>query len=115
METATQEEGSTEGKPVPGAALNGIRGGEIADEQGEYVGLLLAGLGADVVKVEGPDGSPTRKIGPFYEDVEDSERSLFFWQYNRGKRSVVCDITDPGQRALLEPLIASADVLLISA
>ena len=70
----------------------GIRVIELADEQAEYCGLTLAGLGADVIKVEPPGGSPTRRIGPFYEDREDPERSLFFWQYNRGKRSIVLDL-----------------------
>src|SRR3712207_8208317 len=51
-----------------------------------YCGLTLAGLGAEVVKVEPPGGNPTRRIGPFYEDQPGPERSLFFWQYNRGKR-----------------------------
>ena len=49
--------------------LTGIRVIELADEQAEYCGLLLAGLGADVIKVEPPGGSPTRRIGPFYEDA----------------------------------------------
>ncbi len=75
--------------PSPGA-LTGLRVIELADEQAEYCGLALAGLGADVIKVEPPGGSPTRRIGPFYEDREDPERSLFFWQYNRGKRSTWC-------------------------
>src|SRR5216117_2348160 len=77
--------------PNPGV-LTGIRVVELADEQAEYCGLTLAGLGADVIKVEPPGGSPTRRIGPFYEDREDPERSLFFWQYNRGKRSIVLDL-----------------------
>ena len=51
--------------------LTGIRVIELADEQAEYCGLTLAGLGADVIKVEPPGGSPTRRIGPFYEDRED--------------------------------------------
>ena len=63
--------------PSPGA-LAGIRVIELADEQAEYCGLTLAGLGADVVKVEPPGGSSTRRIGPFYQDREDPERSLFF-------------------------------------
>ena len=65
-------------------ALTGIRVIELADEQAEYCGLTLAGLGADVIKVEPPGGNSTRRIGPFYQDREDPERSLFFWQYNRG-------------------------------
>ena len=76
--------------------------------------MLLAGLGADVVKVEPPGGSPTRRIGPYYGDVEDPERSLFFWQYNRGKRSVVLDLDQPDQRARFEDLLSTADVFLES-
>jgi crotonobetainyl-CoA:carnitine CoA-transferase CaiB-like acyl-CoA transferase len=83
---------------------------EIADEQAEYCGLLLAGLGAEVIKVEPPGGNTTRGIGPFYEDVPDPERSLYFWHYNRGKRSVVLD---PGDPRFVE-LVAGADVVLDS-
>src|SRR4029453_7030361 len=94
--------------------LTGIRVIELADEQAEYCGLALAGLGADVVKVEPPGGSPTRRIGPFYEDREDPERSLFFWQYNRGKRSIMLDLRQPADRDQFRALIATADVLLES-
>ena len=59
--------------------LTGVRVIELADEQAEYCGLTLAGLGAEVIKVEPPGGNPTRRIGPFYQDREDPERSLFFW------------------------------------
>jgi crotonobetainyl-CoA:carnitine CoA-transferase CaiB-like acyl-CoA transferase len=94
--------------------LTGIRVVELADEQAEYCGLTLAGLGADVVKVEPPGGSLTRRIGPFYQDREDPERSLFFWQYNRGKRSVVLDLGQRADRERFDSLVATADVLLES-
>ena len=97
-----------------GANLGGLRVIELADEQAEYCGQLLAGLGADVIKVEPPGGSPTRRIGPFYQDIEDPEGSLFFWQYNRGKRSVVIDLESPDGPHRLVELIAKADVLLES-
>lgn len=97
----------------PGA-LAGLRVIELADEQAEYCGLALAGLGAEVVKVEPPGGSPSRRIGPFYEDREDPERSLFFWQYNRGKRSLRLDLQQPTDRQQFQTLLASADVLLES-
>jgi len=101
------------GKAKPGA-LSGIRVIELADEQAEYCGLTLAGLGADVIKVEPPGGSPTRRIGPFYQDKPDPNGSLFFWAYNRGKRSIVLDLTQDGDRAKFKELIAGADVLLES-
>ncbi|MGE3536756.1 MAG: CaiB/BaiF CoA transferase family protein [Candidatus Tectimicrobiota bacterium] len=99
--------------PKPGA-LSGLRVIELADEQAEYCGLALAGLGAEVIKVEPPGGNPTRRIGPFYEDQEDPERSLFFWQYNRGKRSLVLDLRQPADRDTFRALVATADVLLES-
>ena len=105
------------GAPVPATqpgSLTGIRVIEMADEQAEYCGLTLAGLGADVLKVEPPGGSPTRRIGPFYQDKPDPEGSLFFWQYNRGKRSVVLDLDGGPEREKLQSLLAAADILLES-
>ncbi len=62
---------------------------ELGDETAEYCGRLLAGLGADVVKAEPPDGSPSRSYGPFAGDEPGPNRSLAFWADNVGKRSVV--------------------------
>src|SRR5438128_10844746 len=110
-----QQQRSASENPTPTrGALTGIRVIELADEQAEYCGLTLAGLGADVIKVEPPGGSSTRRIGPFYEDREDPERSLFFWQYNRGKRSIVLDLKQPDDRDRFRSLVTSADVLLES-
>jgi crotonobetainyl-CoA:carnitine CoA-transferase CaiB-like acyl-CoA transferase len=94
--------------------LDGLRVVEIGDESGEYAGLLLAGLGAEVAKIEPPDGSPSRRIGPYYQDVPDPERSLHFWAYNRGKRSAVLDVHRPVDAARLGELLAAADVLVDS-
>src|SRR5215467_301760 len=79
------------GNAGPGM-LAGLRVIEIADERAEYTGLLLAGLGAEVVKIEPPEGNATRRIGPFLDDQPDLECSLFFWNYNRNKKSVVLDL-----------------------
>src|SRR5688572_22038527 len=98
-------------KPGP---LAGIRVIEYCDEQGEYCGLTLAGLGAEVIKIEPPGGSPTRRIGPFYEDREDPEGSLFFWYYNRGKKSLVLDLAQQKDAERFKALVASADILLES-
>ena len=94
--------------------LSDIRVLELADQKGEYCGKLLAGAGADVVKVEPPGGSPTRRIGPFYQDKEDPERSLHFWHYNHGKRGVTLDIASPEGRERLRRLLPRYDVLVES-
>ncbi|ROZ49027.1 CoA transferase [Rhodococcus sp. WS3] len=94
--------------------LDGIRVLEIGDEQGEYCGRVLAGMGADVVRVEPIGGERTRSYGPFYEDVPDRNRSLYFWHYNLGKRSVELDVDSPDGRADLAALVAAADVVLDS-
>ena len=57
--------------PAPGAStapgpLSGVRVLELGGEQADYAGLLCAGLGASVVKIEPPEGSPGRYLGPFY-------------------------------------------------
>ena len=94
------------------AYLHGIRVLELADETGEYAGRVLAGLGADVVKVEPPEGETTRRIGPFRGDVPSSEESLHFWHYNLGRRSIVVDLDKPdGQETFLR-LASAADIVL---
>src|SRR5580700_4755275 len=92
--------------------LIGIRVIEVADELGEYCGKLLAGLGAEVIKVEPPGGERTRTYGPFADDEPGPDRSLYFWHYNYGKRSVVIDLDDALGLTQFRQLLASADVLL---
>src|SRR5271154_2966911 len=93
--TGRRETGPGEmmGNAGPGM-LAGLRVIEIADERAEYPGLLWAGLGAEVIKIEPPEGNATRRIGPFLEDQPGLERSLFFWNYNRHKKSVVLDLRE---------------------
>jgi crotonobetainyl-CoA:carnitine CoA-transferase CaiB-like acyl-CoA transferase len=103
--------GEMAGNAGPGM-LTGLRVVEIADESAEYTGLLLAGLGAEVIKIEPPEGNATRRIGPFFEDRPGRERSLFFWNYNRNKKSIVLDLREAGGCEQLLRLLAGADVLL---
>jgi crotonobetainyl-CoA:carnitine CoA-transferase CaiB-like acyl-CoA transferase len=93
--------------------LEGVRVVEIADELAAHAGLLLAGLGADVVKVVAPGGSVTRRIGPFAGDPSP-DASLFFWQHNRGKRSLVVDPESPDDLTTLQSLFTTADVVLLA-
>jgi crotonobetainyl-CoA:carnitine CoA-transferase CaiB-like acyl-CoA transferase len=100
-------------RSMPGC-LDDIRVVEVGDQRGEYCGMLLAGQGANVIKVEPPQGSPSRRIGPFYQDIRDPDRSLLFWNYNRAKRSVLIDLKLPEQRAFYGALVRSADVVVDS-
>jgi len=102
------------GEVCESAFLQGVRVLEIGDELGEYCGKVLAGLGADVVRVEPPGGEGTRRFGPFYRDQPDLNRSLYFWHYNFGKRGIVLDVDDERGREDFATLAANADVILDS-
>src|SRR3954451_4483040 len=75
---------------------------------GPYATMLLADLGADVVKVEGPQGDDTRTWLP---PVRDGV-STYYLGINRNKRSVALDLKDPGDAALAQELARRADVLV---
>ena len=93
-------------------ALAGVRVIEAADAHGEWCGKLLADMGADVIKVEPPAGAATRAIGPFVDDQSHPDRSLYFWHYNTGKRSVTLDVGEPDGASRLRALLATADVFI---
>ena len=84
------------------------------DPSGEMTGMQFVQLGADVIKVEPPAGAPSRHTGPFVDDEPDPDRSLAYWYYNGGKRSVVVDLERDGGRADLDRLLATADVFVIA-
>jgi crotonobetainyl-CoA:carnitine CoA-transferase CaiB-like acyl-CoA transferase len=84
------------------------------DPSGEMTGLQLAKLGADVIKVEPPGGAPSRHAGPFVDDQPDPDRSLAYWFYNGGKRSVVLDLEGPEGMDGLTALLARADLFVIA-
>ena len=100
------------GPSVVAGALDGVRVVELASEFGAFAGKLLADLGADVVLVEPPGGHPTRRFGPFADDIEDPERSLFFWHYNTSKRGVVLDLDTPAGADAFRRLVAGADLVV---
>jgi crotonobetainyl-CoA:carnitine CoA-transferase CaiB-like acyl-CoA transferase len=94
------------------SALSDIRVIDLAGEIGVYATKLLADLGADVIRIEHPDGDPMRNIGPFWHDDGRADRSLYFLSLNTNKRSVTLDITDPAGRATFEKLVATADIVV---
>jgi len=96
--------------------LKGIRVVELARIlAGPWAGQLLADLGADVVKVENPDGGDdTRKWGPPFVEGHDGENlsAAYYHACNRGKRSVALDFSTPDGAATVRRLVATADVLI---
>jgi benzylsuccinate CoA-transferase BbsE subunit len=90
--------------------LSGLRVLDRADQSGALAGRLLAGLGADVVLVEPPGGSPLRRLPPFVDAGPALERSLFFWFYAAGKRSLLLD--PAADSRVLERLPGCADVVI---
>ena len=77
-----------------------------------YAAKLLGDHGADVVKVEPPDGDPTRRRGPFPDDGVDPEKSGTFLALNVNKRGVCLNISTRAGRSELERLIGWADILV---
>src|SRR5436190_20887587 len=75
---------------------------------GPYCTMVLSDLGADVLKVEHPDGGDdSRHIGPFINGI-----SAYFASLNRGKQSLALDLKDESDRARLHELLLEADVLV---
>jgi len=96
--------------------LHGIRVIELARIlAGPWAGQLLADLGADVIKVESPNGGDdTRKWGPPFVEGHDGENlsAAYYHACNRGKRSIAIDFSTPEGAETIRKLVASADVLI---
>lgn len=76
-------------------------------------GKMLGDLGADVIKIESPDGSASR-IAPYYKDIPDPEKSLFWIAYNTNKRGITLNITKSEGQELFKQLAKQADVVIES-
>lgn len=87
---------------------------DLTDEKGYLCGKILADLGADVIKVEPPEGDPGRKLGPFYHDIPDPEKSLYWFAFNMNKRGITLDIETADGKQLFERLVKTADLVIES-
>jgi crotonobetainyl-CoA:carnitine CoA-transferase CaiB-like acyl-CoA transferase len=95
------------------APLAGVRVIELARIlAGPWAGQTLADLGADVIKVEAPEGDDTRRWGPPFITHEGETSAAYFHAANRGKRSVVCDFRTPEGQEAVRRLVAGADVVI---
>jgi crotonobetainyl-CoA:carnitine CoA-transferase CaiB-like acyl-CoA transferase len=98
-----------EGKEVP---LSGIRILDLADEKASFCSKLLADLGAYVVKVEKPEGDPSRKLGPFIGSPPHPERSLFFNYHNTNKQGITLNLENKVGREIFMRLVKKSDVVV---
>ncbi|MDX6344660.1 MAG: hypothetical protein QOH87_4798, partial [Trebonia sp.] len=97
----------------PSAAPAPLRGVRVLDFSrvlaGPYCTMVLADLGADVIKVERPgSGDETRSWGPPFAGGE----ATYYLAVNRGKRSLALDLADPSSRPVTQKLLAGADVVI---
>jgi len=87
---------------------------DLTDDKAFLCGKILGDAGADVIKVEKPGGDEARNISPFYGDIPDTEKSLYWFAYNTSKRGITLDIkTDQGQD-IFKRLAESADCIIES-
>ena len=92
-------------------ALGDIRVIDLTGPMGSYSTKLLADFGADVILIEPPEGHPTRRLGPFFHDEKDGEKSLYFFQFNTNKRSITLDLTTSEGKDVFRKMIKTADML----
>lgn len=88
-------------------AFAGIRVVEFVHPYGQYCGKVLADLGADVIKIELPEGDAARRVGPFHNDA-----SLHFAYYNTNKRSLTLDLESPAGQDAFRELVRDADAVV---
>ncbi|MFN7125671.1 MAG: CaiB/BaiF CoA transferase family protein, partial [Allorhizobium sp.] len=103
-------------KPSAPPPLSGIRVIELARVlAGPWAGQMLADLGADVIKVENPEGGDdTRAWGPPFVEGADGENlsAAYYHSTNRNKRSIAVDLKTPEGQETVRRLCASADVVI---
>jgi crotonobetainyl-CoA:carnitine CoA-transferase CaiB-like acyl-CoA transferase len=92
--------------------LDGIRVLDLCDERGLLCGRILSDLGADVVRIEPPGGSPVRRRGAHLGGSADPERSVEWLAYAAGSRGITLDPTRPRGREILGRLCEGADLLV---
>lgn len=96
--------------PSPFAAIKVVECGE--GISAAYGAKMLADIGAEVIKVEPPNGDLTRRRGPFPNDQPDPEKSGIFIYLNTNKRGVVADLKTAEGRERLGRLLQDADILI---
>jgi len=93
--------------------LDGLKVVELARIlAGPWAGQTLSDLGADVIKVESPEGDDTRKWGPPFVETDGGKTASYFHSCNRGKRSIAVDFRTPEGQETVRALVAETDILI---
>lgn len=104
------------GSSLPITAQGALAGIRVVDLSrilgGPYCGQILGDHGADVLKIEPPQGDDTRTWGPPFEEVDGHTVAAYFMGLNRNKRGTALDLSQPQGRSLLLSLLEGADVLI---
>ena len=87
---------------------------DLSNEKGFFCGRMLGDLGADIIKIEKPGGDKSRSIGPFYNDIPDPEKSLYWYAFNANKRGITLDVETSDGKEIFKRLVEKADVVIES-
>jgi crotonobetainyl-CoA:carnitine CoA-transferase CaiB-like acyl-CoA transferase len=87
---------------------------DLTDDRGFLCGKILADLGADVIKIEKPGGDVSRSRGPFYHEIPDPEKNLYWFSYNLNKKGITLNIEDKKGRDIFARLLKTADFVIES-
>jgi crotonobetainyl-CoA:carnitine CoA-transferase CaiB-like acyl-CoA transferase len=85
---------------------------DLSNETGFLCGKILADFGADVIKVERPNGDSSRNIGPFYKDEAHPEKSLHWFFYNANKRGITLNIETDNGKEIFKRLVKKSDFII---
>ncbi|WP_421693665.1 CaiB/BaiF CoA transferase family protein [Aestuariivirga sp.] len=98
---------------APRGILSGIRVLDFSRMlSGPYCTMMLADHGAEVIKIEGPEGDTSRSNGPYRADDPGHEWAGYFVSLNRGKKSIMLDLKEAGAKAAIQDLARTAHVVV---
>ena len=87
---------------------------DLTDELGFLCGKILGDIGADVLKIERPGGDPARRLGPFFHNHPEPEKSLYWFGFNNNKRGITLNLGSQTGRELFSQLASGADFIIES-
>ena len=94
--------------------LTGYRVLDVTDATGLLCGKVLGDYGADVIKIEPPGGDPARDIGPFYKDIPDRNKSLYWFFTNSSKRGITLNLETADGREIFRRMVKTAHFVVES-